>query len=200
MTRWLGKWCAVTDENATSSSAAPPSIVNNTDAPMGSRSMPVAVSAQSTSSLSSSCRCASEFVTTSATPSGRSTRRSSAIARRRSGTWYSMCIASVTSNESSANGSDWASVTNKVPSPWCARALRSIPSDRSAPHTMTAVAAPAQRAQVHAVAATDVEDRLVTLQRGERRATRPTGRRAVAGRRRSTGAPRGSCRRSTAFP
>ncbi len=51
------------------------------------------------------------FVATRATPSGRRTRASSAIARGMSGTWYSMWLATTTSATASGSGIDWASVT-----------------------------------------------------------------------------------------
>ena len=79
--------------------------------------MLVAVAADSTMRSSSSWKWRSELVTTSATPPERNTRRSSRIASGRSGTWYSMCIASVTSKVSSANGIACTSLTSNGPPP-----------------------------------------------------------------------------------
>ena len=79
-----------------------------------------------------------------------------------------------------------------------ARALRSIPADRSAPHTRPRCPRARSVAEVQAVAAADVEDRLVAAQRGEIERAVPEVDDAAAGTRRSTGAPRDCGRRRTA--
>ena len=51
----------------------------------------------------------------------------------RSGTWYSMCIASTTSKVTSGNGNACASPTSNGPSPKAGRAVRSMPGGEIAP-------------------------------------------------------------------
>ena len=78
-----------------------------------------------------------------------------------------MCIASVTSKLSSANGSACASLTSNGPSPAAGRAVRNMPGRQIGAEHQARDARGPQHAEVEAVAAPDVEDRLVAAQLGE---------------------------------